>query len=33
VDYDLVGQHAKLVVDTRNSMALVKSPKARVVLA
>lgn len=33
VDYELVGKHAKLVVDTRNSMASVKSLKARLVLA
>ncbi len=33
VDYDLVGRHAKLVVDTRNAMARVKAPKARVVKA
>ncbi len=33
VDYNLIGRHAKLVIDTRNTMASVKSPKARVVLA
>ncbi len=33
VDYGLVGKHAQLVIDTRNMMAAVKSPKARVVLA
>lgn len=31
VDYDLVGRHAKLVIDTRNAMARAKNPKARVV--
>ncbi|MCA9411969.1 MAG: nucleotide sugar dehydrogenase [Candidatus Omnitrophica bacterium] len=33
VDYDLVAKHAKLVVDTRNSMAKIKTVKAEVVLA
>ncbi len=33
VDYDLIGQHASLIVDTRNAMARVNSPKARVVKA
>ena len=33
VDWELVGRHAGLVVDTRNAMAGVKDPKARVVKA
>lgn len=33
VDYSLVAQHAKLVVDTRNALAKVGKPKAEVVLA
>jgi UDP-N-acetyl-D-glucosamine dehydrogenase len=33
VDYELVGAHARLVVDTRNAMAAVASPAARVVKA
>lgn len=33
VDYALIGRHAKLVVDTRNAMAKVAKPKARVVKA
>jgi len=33
VDYELVGAHAKLVVDTRNAMARVKHPAARIVKA
>jgi len=33
VDYGLIGKHAKLVVDTRNAMARVAKPKARVVKA
>ncbi len=33
IDYDLVGKNSKLVVDTRNAMAKVKSVKAEVVLA
>lgn len=33
VDYKLVGQHAGLVLDTRNAMAQVKRPRARVVRA
>ncbi len=33
VDYALVGAHARLVVDTRNAMARVASPRARVVKA
>ncbi|MCG3199664.1 MAG: nucleotide sugar dehydrogenase [Candidatus Omnitrophica bacterium] len=31
VSYDLVGKEARLVIDTRNAMAKVKKPKARVV--
>jgi len=33
VDYDLIGKHAGLVVDTRNAMARVKNPSARIVKA
>jgi UDP-N-acetyl-D-glucosamine dehydrogenase len=33
VDYTLLGQHARLIVDTRNAMARVPSPKARIVRA
>jgi UDP-N-acetyl-D-glucosamine dehydrogenase len=33
VDYAMVGHHARLVVDTRNAMARVSSPAARVVKA
>ena len=33
VDYDLVGRHARLIIDTRNAMARVDDPKARVVKA
>jgi UDP-N-acetyl-D-glucosamine dehydrogenase len=33
VDYDLIGRHAGLVVDTRNAMARVQDPKARIVKA
>jgi UDP-N-acetyl-D-glucosamine dehydrogenase len=33
IDYDLIGTHSKLVVDTRNAMASVTSPKARIVKA
>ena len=33
VDWELIGRHAGLVVDTRNAMAGVKDPKARVVKA
>ena len=33
VDYDLIGKHAKLVIDTRNVMANIKNPKARVLRA
>ncbi|MHC5004958.1 MAG: nucleotide sugar dehydrogenase [Planctomycetota bacterium] len=33
VDYELIGKHAQLVVDTRNAMARVEAPKAVVVKA
>lgn len=33
IDYALLGQHARLIVDTRNAMAKVTSPKARIVRA
>ena len=33
VDYELIGKHAKLVIDTRNVMANIKNPKARVLRA
>ncbi len=33
VDYDLIGRHAGLVVDTRNAMAIVENPRARIVKA
>ena len=33
VDYELIGRHSKLVVDTRNAMQKVEAPKARVVKA
>ena len=33
VDYDLIGKHATLVVDSRNAMARVEKPAARVVKA
>jgi UDP-N-acetyl-D-glucosamine dehydrogenase len=33
VDYELLGKHAKLVIDTRNVMAKLKKPKARVLRA
>jgi UDP-N-acetyl-D-glucosamine dehydrogenase len=33
VDYEMIGWHASLVVDTRNAMARVNRPKARVVKA
>jgi len=33
VDYDLIGRHAGLVVDTRNAMARVENPSARIVKA
>jgi UDP-N-acetyl-D-glucosamine dehydrogenase len=33
VDWDLIGRHAGLVVDTRNAMAGVDEPRARIVKA
>lgn len=33
IDYPLLGQHARLIVDTRNAMAKVPNPKARIVRA
>jgi UDP-N-acetyl-D-glucosamine dehydrogenase len=33
IDFDLIGRHAKLVVDTRNAMAKVADPRATVVKA
>ena len=33
VDYKLIGQHAHLIVDTRNAMAQVEKPAARIVKA
>jgi UDP-N-acetyl-D-glucosamine dehydrogenase len=33
IDYDLIGRHAKLVVDTRNAMARVTDAKATIVKA
>ena len=33
VDYNLLAKHAKLIVDTRNRMATVKKPKARIIRA
>jgi UDP-N-acetyl-D-glucosamine dehydrogenase len=33
IDWDLVGGHAKLVVDTRNVMSKVRDPSARIVKA
>ena len=33
IDYELIGKHALLVVDTRNIMSSVKKPKARIVMA
>jgi len=33
IDYELIGRHAKLVVDTRNAMSRAGEPKARVVKA
>jgi UDP-N-acetyl-D-glucosamine dehydrogenase len=33
VDYDLIGRHTKLIVDTRNAMARAPNPRARVVQA
>ena len=33
IDYDLIGQHAGLVVDTRNAMTRTNAPQARIVKA
>ena len=33
VDYDLIGKHAKLVIDTRNAMAKISNPTARILNA
>ncbi len=33
IDYALLGEHARLIVDTRNAMARVANPKARIVRA
>ena len=33
IDYQLLGKHAQLIIDTRNVMATVKNPKARVIRA
>jgi UDP-N-acetyl-D-glucosamine dehydrogenase len=33
IDYELIGKHAKLIIDTRNVMANIKNPKARVLRA
>ena len=33
VDYELIGKHARLIIDTRNVMANIKEPKARVLRA
>ncbi len=33
VDYDLIGKHAKLVIDTRNVMAKINNPNARILRA
>ena len=33
IDWDLIGRHAGLIVDTRNAMAAVKDPAARIVKA
>lgn len=33
VDYTMIGREAKLVIDTRNAMAAVSSPKARIIKA
>jgi UDP-N-acetyl-D-glucosamine dehydrogenase len=30
-DYDLIGEHAKVVIDTRNAMKRVQTPKSRIV--
>jgi len=33
INYDLIGEHADLVIDTRNVMSKIKNPKARIVMA
>ena len=33
IDYELIGKHASLVIDTRNIMSSVKKPKSRIVMA
>ncbi len=33
VDYQLIGKHAKLIIDTRNVMANIKTPNARILRA
>ena len=33
VDYELIGKHAKLIIDTRNVMANIKNPNARILRA
>ena len=33
IDYELIGKHASIVVDTRNIMSHIEKPKARVVMA
>jgi len=33
IDYELIGEHAKLIVDTRNVMAKIKNPNARILRA
>ena len=33
VDYELIGKHAKLVIDTRNVMAKINNPNARILRA
>ena len=33
VDYELVGKHSKLIIDTRNVMANIEKPNARVLRA
>jgi len=33
INYDLIGEHASLVIDTRNVMSKVKKPKAKIIMA
>ena len=33
VDYELIGKHAKLIIDTRNVMANIKNPNASILRA